>query len=115
MKYHVNSNAYDDSYIKITVDAWKVAEVPEALEARLITYEELTTDLGCSSSSCTNSSNSWLYNSNYAYWISSRYSDSSSSFWAVLRDGELSEINVFTSDTHRVSVRPIIVLPKSAL
>ncbi len=40
MKYHSSSNAYDGSYIKATVDAWKVANAPAALEVRLIQFDE---------------------------------------------------------------------------
>ena len=102
---------YAQSEVKYAVDAWKTAQAPQALEARLITYEELTTDLGCSSSSCTNSSNSWLYNSNYWYWTMSPSNTSTSSVWFVYIGGILSRSNV----SYYYVVRPVIVLPKSVL
>ena len=37
---------YESSDIKYVVDAWKVAQAPLASEARLITYDELTDNLG---------------------------------------------------------------------
>ena len=104
---------YAQSDIKYAVDAWKTAQAPQALEARLITYEELTTDLGCSSSSCRNSSNSWLYNSNYTYWTKSQYNDSASDVWRVDYDGSLNRILVY--DFFDVVVRPVITISKSSI
>ncbi len=104
-------NDYASSEIKYVVDAWKTAQAPQALEARLITYEELTTDLGCSSSSCANSSNSWLYNSNYGYWTSSHHNIFSYYVWGV---GIYDLYTSFVNSKYGV-VRPVIVLPKSAL
>ncbi len=118
MKYHVNSNAYDDSYIKITVDAWKVAEVPEALEARLITVDEilslgyeLDTEATSESYVKTESTPSWVYNSNYCYWTSSSYADSTSDVWFIDNGGMLYGNNV---GIYYV-VRPVITLSKIAL
>ena len=103
---------YAQSDIKYAVDAWKTAQAPQALEARLITYEELTTDLGCSSSSCRNSSNSWLYNSNYTYWTKSQYNDSASYVWRVGLDGSLLDISV---RSYNIVVRPVITISKSSI
>ena len=118
MKYHVNSNAYDDSYIKITVDAWKVAEVPEALEARLITVDEilslgyeLDTEATSESYVKTESTPSWVYNSNYCYWTSSSYADSTSDVWFIDNGGMLYGNNV---GIYYV-VRPVITLSKTVL
>ena len=102
---------YAQSDIKYAVDAWKTAQAPQALEARLITYEELTTDLGCSSSSCSNSSNSWLYNSNYRYWTMSPYNNSASDVWIVYTDGGLGDDHVYNGH----AVRPVITISKTAL
>ncbi len=102
---------YAQSEVKYAVDAWKTAQAPQALDARLITYEELTTDLGCSSSSCTNSSNSWLYNSNYYYWTMSPDNNSASNVWIVGSGGSLF---IYTVNCDYV-VRPVITINKSAL
>ena len=103
---------YAQSDIKYAVDAWKAAQAPQALEARLITYEELTTDLGCSSSSCRNSSNSWLYNSKYYYWTMSPYNNSASNVWGVGGDGRF----YYNVGVHNIGVvRPVITIKKSAL
>ncbi len=99
---------YAQSDIKYVVDAWKTAQAPQALEARLITYEELTTDLGCSSYSCTRTSKSWLYNSNYYYWTMSPYYNK---VWYVTDDGSLDYYNFLIYYV----VRPVITISKSSI
>ena len=110
MEYNSNSNKYEGSYVKTTVDAWKISTAPAATETRLITIDELVNDLGCSSSNCTNSSYSWVYNSSY-YWTISPY-DSWYNVWYVGSDGSLK--NSYCGNISGV-VRPVIVLPKSAI
>ena len=102
---------YAQSEVKYAVDAWKTAQAPQALEARLITYEELTTDLGCINNDCTNSSNSWLYNSNYSYLTMSQYNNSSSNVWVVNSLGWLDSGSVFIAGF----VRPVITISKSSI
>ena len=112
---------YADSEIKYVVDAWKTAQAPAATEARLITYEELETDLECTFGNCENSSySSWVYNSNYKYWTMSSYDYNEVNIYVVdffgyidsdyLTDPE----DAFGIGTYIV-VRPVIVLPKSAI
>ena len=120
MQYHSSSNAYDGSYIKTTVDAWKAAKAPAATEARLITFEELTENLGfeyqlidtSEGYAKTDDTPSWVYNSNYLYWTMSPYTDSASSVWRVNDDGWLRNYGVHYGD---LVVRPVIVLSKSEL
>ena len=100
---------YAQSDIKYAVDAWKTAQAPQALEARLITYEELTTDLECSTNSCSNSSNSWLYNSKYYYWTMSSVNNSASNVWYVGNGGSLYYYGVHYSPV----VRPVITISKA--
>jgi len=108
------TSVYAQSEVKYVVDAWKNAQAPAAIEARLITYEELTTDLGCENSSCINSSNSWLYNSNYwYYWTMSQYNDSVSDTWLVQFDGDL--LNGYVGNYEGYVVRPVITILKSEL
>ena len=119
MQYHSSSSAYEGSYVKTTVDAWKQAQAPAASEARLITINDLTTNLGydldtsATSESYikTESTPSWVYNSNYWYWTMSQYQDSASSVWGVDVDGSLyaSGVSGYTV------VRPVITLSKSNL
>ena len=121
MQYHSSSNAYDGSYIKTTVDAWKAAKAPAATEARLITFEELTENLGfeyqlidtSEGYTKTDDTPSWVYNSNYWYWTMSPYSDSASDVWRVGCDS-LADNRVDYYGGGGV-VRPVIVLSKSEL
>ena len=120
MQYHSSSNAYDGSYIKTTVDAWKAAKAPAATEARLITKNELIDNLGyVLKENATSeeyipsgSTPSWVYNSNYWYWTMSPYTDSASDVWGVSSDGRLRDFSV--GDYGDV-VRPVIVLSKSLI
>ena len=74
-------------------------------EARLITYEELTS-LGCSVSSCKNAP-SWVYAT--SYWSGS--ADSIQDVWNVRSSGSFDYDN-FDNDV-RFGVRPVIVISKS--
>ncbi len=120
MQYHSSSNAYDGSYIKTTVDAWKAAKAPAATEARLITFEELTENLGfeyqlidtSEGYAKTDDTPSWVYNSNYWYWTMSPYTDSASRVWYVDYDGGLGDYGVSVDGG---VVRPVIVLSKSEI
>ena len=122
-----NTNAgcttdYSQSEVKYVVDAWKTANAPAATEARLITFDELTEDLGfefqqidtSSGYAKTENTPSWVYNSNYLYWTISQYNDSTSSVWVIQDSGSLRDISVENYYYGSV-VRPVIVLPKSAL
>ena len=121
MQYHSSSNAYDGSYIKTTVDAWKAAKAPAATEARLITFEELTENLGfeyqlidtSEGYAKTDDTPSWVYNSNYWYWTMSPYTNSASYVWIVSYDSWLWSNSV--SSGYDGVVRPVIVLSKSLI
>ena len=122
MQYHSSSSAYSTSYIKTTVDAWKTAKAPSATEARIITFDELKNNLGYELInkgsvqlwSPTESTPSWVYNSNYSYWTMSPDNGSMSSVWNVSVDGSLYTYGVVGSYGVNI-VRPVIVLPKSAI
>ena len=112
---------YAQSEIKYVVDTWKAAKAPAATEARLISFEDLTENLGFELQQINTSSGyvktentpSWVYNSNYKYWTISQYNDSMSDIWCVYADGSLSKVSVF--NYYSGVVRPVIVLDKSAL
>ena len=121
-------NDYASSEIKYVVDAWKAAKAPAATEARLITIDELSS-LGYEwKQTCptcgegwvkTDDVPTWVYNSNYWYWTSTRYNDSSSNVWFVSGIGELVPLSV---DIHYNNgytgygvVRAVITISKSAL
>ena len=77
------------------------------IEARLITYEELT-DLRCSGTKCT-SAPSWVYAT--TYWSGS--ADSSSSVWDVNSNGSFYSSN--SSSNGRFGCRPVITISRSLI
>ena len=117
---------YASSEVKYVVDAWKIANAPAATEARIITIEDLMNNLGyeeqqyCSAGECsmkkskTENTPSWIYNSNYWYWTSTQYNDSSSNVWYVDSDGRLGDNHV-NNGSPSISgvVRPVITISKS--
>lgn len=73
---------YAQSEVKYVVDAWKVAQAPQAISSRIITYEELS-ELGEIQYNETPSGTyeyiqlqyDWLYNTSW-YWTMTTYEDS---------------------------------------
>ena len=114
-------NDYASSEIKYVVDAWKTANAPAATEARLIGLDDLP-ELGYelqpkndTDSSLvyktTENTPSWVHNSNYRYWTSSQYNDSSSIVWFVNLEGNL-DYDGGGSGYYGV-VRPVITISKT--
>ena len=112
---------YAQSEFKYVVDAWKASEAPLATEARLITFEELTNNLGFELQQVnpstqgykyTENTPSWAYNSNYNYWTMSPYNDSALHVWHVDFGGKVGSNYVYNYDS---VVRPVITLLKSSL
>ena len=111
---------YASSEIKYVVDAWKAAKAPQASEARLITFDELKDNLGyelIDNGSVqlwlpTDSTPSWVYNSNYWYWTMSQYNDSASNVLNVNSDGGLVDYSVYGGF---YVVRPVITISKSEI
>ena len=114
MQYGSTKN-YETSYIKTTVDAWKTEKAPAASEARLVTLDDLTDNLGyvfdteATSLSYIKTDNTpnWLYNEDYSYWT---MSPDDSSIWVIYNDGRLGNTRYGTE-----AVRPVIVISKSVL
>ena len=105
---------YEQSDVKYVVDAWKTAQVPEGLEARLITYDELVNDLECTSHDCSNSLYNWLYNGIYAQWTMTPYNVSSgNTVCSIASNGDVS--NMLDLYSGYGAVRPVITIKKSAL
>ena len=113
---------YTDSDIKYVVDAWKNAQAPMATEPRLITLNDLTENLAyvldpeATSESYIASENtpSWVYQINYIYWTMSTVGDSVNKVWIM------DVVNGRPNDNYDITgyyavVRPVIVLPKSAI
>ena len=110
---------YAQSDIKYAVDAWNAAKAPAAIEARLITYDDLTDNLGYEkknqgtiNSSSSGATPSWLHDFNYYYWTMSPYDNSASVVRHVGFSGSLNFENV--NDYHPV-VRPVITIFKSSI
>ena len=119
---------YAKSEVKYVVDAWaldklKASDLKEdktGYSARLITYDELTDNLGYekNDSSASPSSNgetpSWVYNREYwySYWTMSQYEDSTSLMWLVYGNGD---VNHHYVNSYSDSVRPVITIKKSAI
>jgi len=107
--------------VKYVVDAWKTDKAPDALEARIITYDDLTDNLGYEKKnegtiypSSDGTTPSWLYNSQYMYWTMSQYSDSTSSMWIVDWSGNIYYYDVDNCVYIFASVvRPVITLSKT--
>ena len=119
---------YAQSEIKYVVDNWasdkfQASDLKEdnlGYKARLITFEELTTNLGYDKnaggtilSSTNGDTPDWVYNSNYSYWTMSQYQDSSDTVWLVFYSGNLNYFGVYTYGND--AVRPVINLRKSAI
>ena len=115
---------YAQSEIKYVVDAWKNAQVPSALEARLITIDEVS-NLGYEWYDngslrfwkITENVPTWLYNEKYWYWTSSQYADSSINIWYVNSDGSIDDNGGvdYHDFSYSGTVRPVITLKKTAL
>ena len=121
-RYDECKTDYAQSEVKYVVDAWKAAKAPAATDARLITLDEIIGlgyewYQGCPTCTKklvkTENVPSWVYDSNYNYWTMSPYDDSTSSVWLMSSGGNLA-VDKVGYHYGRV-VRPVIVLPKSAL
>ena len=112
-----SSTDYSTSTVKQVVDAWKNTAVAtgDTATARLITYDELTDNLGFEKKnegtiypSSNGTTPAWVYNSSYYYWTMSQHGDSSN-VWRVNSNG-LFDCYPANSDL----VRPVLELNKSA-
>ena len=121
MNYHASSNSYDDSYVKTVVEVWKSTQAPNALNARLITLNDLINNLGYELDTGATSEQyipseltpNWVYNTT-GYWTMTPYSDSSSRMWKVMAWYEGSILK-YNNISELGCVRPVITLKKSAL
>ena len=110
---------YEQSEIKYVVDAWKTAKAPAAIDARLISINEVVSlgyDNTCiEEGRCEPSANvpTWLYNSDYWYWTMSQYNGSASDVWSVNYDGSLGSSDYVSNRNRHDVVRPVITISKS--
>ena len=121
---------YEQSEIKYVVDAWASAQAPAASDARLISKQEIDDNFEFEEyKPCGDACGvvldkitaDWMYNSNYWYWTSTQYNDSSSYVWYVYSDGVLGSSSVYDyvyDSTFSLSygvVRPVITISKSVI
>ena len=99
---------YEQSEIKYVVDAWKASKAPAASEARLITVDDLTDNLGMEFSRPnpttmqvvqTDDTPSWVFGEGYGYWTSTANTDKTSEVWSVDTGGNVGSRIVHYSST----------------
>ncbi len=116
-----NSTAYEQSTIKQLVDTWKTNAVRsgDSATARLITHDELVTNLGYENRigtinpSTNGTTPNWIYNCENDYWTMSQFGDNSSHLWSV-RVSTDSGIIMEDYISGYNFVRPVLELNKSA-
>ena len=120
---------YAQSEIKYVVDAWKTAQAPNATNARLITLDDLTDNLGMELNktnpttqriTVTEDTPTWVMGENYYYWTMTTDTDKVGQVRYVVSRSYASDYSygVDSESVHLFSeyaVRPVITLSKSAL
>ena len=112
---------YAQSEIKYVVDAWKTAQAPNATNARLITLDDLTDNLGMELNktnpttyqiTVTEDTPTWVMGENYWYWTMTTDTDNVGQVWIVLAR---STARVYSNSVQRDygAVRPVITLSKT--
>ena len=123
MQYGTTSD-YSTLYVKQTVAAWSSAQAPAASEARLIYKEEVDSnyefeeyDIPCGGCGLKvqRITELYMYNSNYNYWTMSPNSDYSDHIWYMTSSGFFGSNSVNNFGYFSNVVRPVIILPKSAI
>ena len=116
--YYGSDNGYNTSKVKEIVDAWKATAVAsgDTAKARLITYDELTDNLGYEKKADENilpssagTTPTWVYSNRFRYWTMTQYK-TTSNVWGVDNDGHMNSFNYQNGNT----VRPVLELSKSA-
>ena len=108
---------YAQSEVKYVIDAWKTAQAPDASAARLISHEELVTNLGYENridtigASSNGTTPDWVNSSSdYYYWTMSQFGDETYKLWMVLSWG-ICQSHV---GNDLPTVRPVIEISKTA-
>ena len=118
---------YDESEVKYVVDAWandkiNTSDLKEdnlGYKTRLITFEDLTNNLGYPKEYGVTyigldkeNTPSWVYDNSYSYWTMSAYEDSTNVMWIVYYNSGVSTGSVYGNGS---VVRPVITLLKSSI
>ena len=112
---------YAQSEIKYVVDAWKTAQAPNATNARLITIDDLTDNLGMELNktnpstyqiTVTEDTPTWVMGENYYYWTMTTNTDNVGQVWGVnARSGAC--VGSGGVRDYSGAVRPVITLSKA--
>ena len=112
---------YAQSEIKYVVDAWKTAQAPNATNARLITLDDLTDNLGMELNktnpttyqiTVTEDTPTWVMGENYYYWTMTTNTDKTAEVWHVYRRSD-AYVTSFSVQYYTSAVRPVITLSKA--
>ena len=112
---------YAQSEIKYVVDAWKTAQAPNATNARLITLDDLTDNLGMKLNktnpttyqiTVTEDTPTWVMGENLWYWTMTTDTDNVGQGWGV---GPRSHARVYSGyvQSYGIAVRPVITISKT--
>ena len=112
---------YAQSEVKYVVDAWKTAQALNATNARLITIDDLTDNLGMELNktnpttyqiTVTEDTPTWVMGENYYYWTMTTDTDNVGQVWSV---HDRSNAGVISGGVHgySIAVRPVITLSKT--
>ena len=112
---------YAQSEIKYVVDAWKTAQAPQATNARLITLDDLTDNLGMELNrtnpttyqvTVTEDTPTWVMGENYWYWTMTTNTDKTADVWDVIPRSNAYVISN-SVQYYNYAVRPVITLSKT--
>ena len=114
---------YAQSEVKYVVDAWKTAQAPLATNARLITLDDLTDNLGMELNktnpttyqiTVTEDTPTWVMGENYWYRTMTTDTDNVGQVWYV-DNRSYAYVNPGRVQGYSGAVRPVITLKKSAI
>ena len=112
---------YAQSEIKYVVDAWKTAQAPNATNARLITIDDLTDNLGMELNktnpttyqiTVTEDTPTWVMGENYWYWTMTTDTDNVGQVWNV-DSRSYAFVGSLAVRDYSCAVRPVITLSKA--
>ena len=113
---------YAQSEIKYVVDAWKAAQAPNATNARLITLDDLTDNLGMELNktnpttyqvTVTEDTPTWVMGENYWYWTMTTNTDKTADVWDVSTRSYAHVRSDTVQNSYICAVRPVITLSKT--
>ena len=113
---------YAQSEVKYVVDAWKTAQAPNATDARLITLDDLTDNLGMELNktnptsyqiTVTEDTPTWVMGEKYWYWTMTTDTDNVGQVWRVTLRSYAGVYSRSVQYGIGGAVRPVITLSKT--